>query len=109
MPTTVTRAELAEAVFRKVGISRHESSKLVDSIIEEICSALAREEEVKLSSFATFSIRSKAEREGRNPKTGETAYISPRKVISFKASSGLKTRVTNEHRKPKKSLSSVTR
>lgn len=109
MSTTVTRADLAEAVFRKVGVSRTESSDLVDTIIEEICSALSRDEEVKLSSFATFHVRSKGEREGRNPKTGETAIISPRKVVSFKASNSLKTSVTKGNSKPKKPISSVTR
>lgn len=103
MPGTVTRADLAEAVFRKTGLARGESSDMVDTIIEEICSALARGENVKLSSFAVFTVRSKAAREGRNPRTGEAAHISPRRVISFRVSSELKRKVSSGHkeRKPK--------
>ncbi len=109
MSNTVTRADLAEAVFRRVGISRTESAELVDTVIEEICSTLARGEEVKLSSFAVFEVRSKDEREGRNPKTGESAKISSRKVVRFKPSANLKKRITHSHRTPKRAIASVTR
>ena len=68
---TVTRADLAESVFRKVGLSRTESAELVETVIDEICNAIVRGESVKLSSFATFQVRDKNERIGRNPKTGE--------------------------------------
>ncbi len=89
---TVTRADLAESVFRKVGLSRTESAELVETIIDEICNAITRGEVVKLSSFATFQIREKNERIGRNPKTGEEVPISPRRVMTFKASNVLKQR-----------------
>jgi integration host factor subunit alpha len=94
---TITRADLAEAVFRKVGLSRTESASLVEMVIEEICNAIVRGESVKLSSFATFQIRDKNERIGRNPKTGEEVPISPRRVMTFKASNVLKQRVLDAH------------
>jgi len=101
---TVTRADLAEMVFRKVGLSRTESAELVETVIDEVCNAIERGEIVKLSSFATFQIRHKKERIGRNPKTGEEVPISPRRVVSFKASNVLKQRVLKAHlsRKAKK-------
>ena len=70
---TLTRADLSEAVYQQVGLSRSESSNLVESVLEEICKAAVRGETIKLSSFGTFTIRSKNERIGRNPKTGESA------------------------------------
>lgn len=94
---TVTRADLAESVFRKVGLSRTESAELVETIIDEICNAITRGEVVKLSSFATFQIREKNERIGRNPKTGEEVPISPRRVMTFKASNVLKQRILKAH------------
>lgn len=97
-PSTVTRADLAEIVYRKVGLSRTESAQLVEMVIDEICDAITRGDTVKLSSFATFQVRSKKERIGRNPKTGEEVPISPRKVVSFKASNVLKQRVNNGRR-----------
>lgn len=95
---TITRADLAEAVYRKVGLSRTESSQLVEMVLDEICSAIVRGETVKLSSFATFQVRSKNERIGRNPKTGEEVPISPRRVMTFKASNVLKQRILDAHR-----------
>ena len=94
---TVTRADLAESVFRKVGLSRTESAELVETVIDEICNAITRGEVVKLSSFATFQIREKNERIGRNPKTGEEVPISPRCVMTFKASNVLKQRILKAH------------
>lgn len=95
---TITRADLAEAVFRKVGLSRTESAELVEMVIDEVCDAIVRGDSVKLSSFATFQVRDKKERIGRNPKTGEEVPISPRRVMTFKASNVLKSRVLNGHR-----------
>ncbi|MGB6118667.1 MAG: integration host factor subunit alpha [Mesorhizobium sp.] len=95
--TTLTRADLAEAVYRKVGLSRTESAQLVEMVLDEICDAIVRGETVKVSSFATFQIRSKNERIGRNPKTGEEVPISPRKVMTFKASNVLKSRILRNH------------
>lgn len=92
---TVTRADLSQAVYEEVGLSRNESAELVEMVLEEICTALERGEIVKISSFGTFSVRQKAQRIGRNPKTGEEVPILPRKVLSFRASSTLKDRVEN--------------
>ena len=94
---TITRADLAEAVFRKVGLSRTESAELVEMVIDEVCGAIVRGDSVKLSSFATFQVRDKKERIGRNPKTGEEVPISPRRVMTFKASNVLKSRVLKGH------------
>ncbi len=92
---TLTRADLAEAVYRKVGLSRSESASLVEMILDEICDAVVRGETVKLSSFATFQVRSKAERIGRNPKTGEEVPIQPRRVLTFRPSHLMKDRVAD--------------
>jgi integration host factor subunit alpha len=98
---TLTRADLAEAVYRKVGLSRTESAALVESVLDEICEAIVRGETVKLSSFATFHVRSKNERVGRNPKTGEEVPILPRRVMTFKASNVLKNRILKTHQNSK--------
>ncbi|MEZ5826533.1 MAG: integration host factor subunit alpha [Geminicoccaceae bacterium] len=93
---TVTRAQLAEAVYQQVGLSRSESAELVDSILGEIGEALVDEGEVKISSFGTFIVRQKGERIGRNPKTGKEVPILPRKVLVFRASQVLKSRINGE-------------
>jgi integration host factor subunit alpha len=90
---TVTRAQLSEAVYQEVGLSRNESAALVDTVLNEIADALARGEMVKISSFGSFSVRQKGQRIGRNPKTGEEVPISPRKVLVFRASHVLKDRI----------------
>ena len=90
---TVTRADLTEAVYQEVGLSRNESAQLVESVLEEIASTLAQGEAVKVSSFGTFSVRDKAQRIGRNPKTGEEVPILPRRVLVFRASHVLKDRI----------------
>jgi integration host factor subunit alpha len=94
---TLTRADLAESVYRKVGLSRTESAQLVEMVLDEICEAIVRGETVKLSSFATFHVREKNERIGRNPKTGQEVPILPRKVMTFKASNVLKQRILGAH------------
>lgn len=91
--STVTRAQLSEAVYQEVGLSRNDSAQLVDVILEEISQALIKGEMVKLSSFGSFQVRSKAQRIGRNPKTGEEVPISPRRVLVFRASHVLKDKV----------------
>lgn len=93
MATTVTRAQLSEAVYQEVGLSRNESADLVETVLKEIADALARGENVKISSFGSFFVRSKGQRIGRNPKTGEEVPINPRKVLVFRASHVLKDRV----------------
>lgn len=90
---TVTRSDLSEAVFRRIGLSRLESAQLVEMVIGEISEAVLRGENVKLSSFGTFLQRAKRERVGRNPKTGVEATITPRKVLVFKASHIMRARV----------------
>ena len=89
---TLTRADLAEAVVRKVGLPRNESQELVELVLSEISGSLARGEQVKLSSFGSFGIREKGERMGRNPKTGEEVPITPRKVLVFRPSNIMKER-----------------
>ncbi|MBV0890507.1 integration host factor subunit alpha [Paracoccus sp. Z118] len=91
---TVTRMDLAEAVFREVGLSRHESAQMVESVLDHISDALVRGEQVKISSFGTFSVRDKNARIGRNPKTGEEVPITPRRVLSFRPSHLMKERVS---------------
>ena len=93
MSRTVTRRDLSKAVFWEVDLSRKESSDLVVSVLDEICNALVRGEKVKISSFGTFSLRQKGQRVGRNPRTGETAPIPPRRVLVFRASHVLKNRI----------------
>jgi len=90
---TITRADLSEAVYQEVGLSRNESAELVESVLNEISDALVRGEMVKLSSFGSFSVREKGERIGRNPKTGEEVPILPRRVLVFRASHVLKNRI----------------
>jgi integration host factor subunit alpha len=94
---TVTRADLSEAVYQKVGLSRTESSALVERVLGEICDSIAGGETVKLSSFGSFVVRDKSERIGRNPKTGIEVPIEPRRVMVFKPSNVLKARVNGLH------------
>lgn len=95
---TLTRMDLTEAVFREVGLSRNESAALVDSVLQHVSDALVRGEQVKISSFGTFSLRDKNARVGRNPKTGEEVPISPRRVLTFRASHLMKERVLSGNR-----------
>ena len=90
---TLTRADLAEAVFKKVGLPRNESAEIVELVLREIVSSLERGEQVKLSSFGSFGIREKGERIGRNPKTGKEVPITPRRVLVFRASNIMKQRI----------------
>lgn len=92
---TLTRMDLSEAVFREVGLSRNESSDLVESILKNLSDALVKGDTVKISSFGTFSVRSKTARIGRNPKTGEEVPITPRRVLSFRPSHLMKDRVNS--------------
>ncbi len=92
---TLTRSDLSEAIYRKVGLSRTESALLVEMVINEICDAIVRGEAVKLSSFATFQIRSKSERIGRNPKTGESVGLAGKYVPHFKPGKALRDRVND--------------
>ena len=90
---TLTRMDLSEAVFREVGLSRNESAQLVEAVLEHMSDALVDGEQVKISSFGTFSVRDKTARVGRNPKTGEEVPINPRRVLTFRPSHLMKARV----------------
>jgi integration host factor subunit alpha len=91
--STLTRADLAEALNRKLGLSRSESLNMVESILDHMCDALGQGENVKISGFGTFLLRDKGERVGRNPKTGIEVPITPRRVLTFRASQMLKDRI----------------
>ncbi|MBA98748.1 MAG: integration host factor subunit alpha [Sulfitobacter sp.] len=97
--TTLTRMDLSEAVFREVGLSRNESAQLVEAVLEYISDALVQGEQVKISSFGTFSVRDKTARVGRNPKTGEEVPINPRRVLTFRPSHLMKDRVANGNKR----------
>lgn len=93
---TLTRADLSEAVYQEVGLSRNESADLVEAVLGEMADALVEGDMVKISSFGTFSVREKGERIGRNPKTGEEVPILPRRVLVFRASHVLKKRINGD-------------
>jgi integration host factor subunit alpha len=93
---TVTRAQLAEAIYANVGLSRNESAALLETVLDRISAALEAGEPVKISAFGTFLVRQKGQRVGRNPKTGVEVPILPRKVLSFRPSQVLKARINNE-------------
>ncbi len=95
---TVTRAQLSEAVYEEVGLSRDESAKLVASVLDKVSEHLSRGEVVKISSFGSFMVRAKAQRIGRNPKTGQEVPILPRRVVVFRPSHVLKDRINAGHR-----------
>lgn len=90
---TLTRAAIAEAIHRDIGLSRAESLDMVESVLQHMCEALAQGENVKISGFGTFLLRDKGERVGRNPKTGVEVAITPRRVMTFRASQMLKDRI----------------
>ena len=93
---TLTRADLADAVYRRVGLSRSESADLVEVVLQEISDTVEAGESVKLSSFGSFVVRDKGERIGRNPKTGVEVPICPRRVMVFKPSNILKARINGQ-------------
>ena len=93
---TLTRAAIAEAINRQLGLSRAESLGMVEAILTHVCDALERGENVKISGFGTFLLRDKAERIGRNPKTGVEVPITPRRVLTFRASQMLKDQIAGK-------------
>ena len=93
---TLPRADLADAVYRRVGLSRSESADLVEVVLQEISDTVEAGETVKLSSFGSFVVRDKGERIGRNPKTGVEVPICPRRVMVFKPSNILKARINGQ-------------
>lgn len=96
---TVTRMDLAEAVYQEVGLTRKAAQDLVDQVFEELSKVLERGETVKLSTFGNFTVRAKRQRMGRNPKTGVEVPITPRKVLSFRASHILKDQMNKGSKK----------
>ena len=103
---TLTKAELADLLFEKVGLNKREAKDMVEAFFEEIRGALERGESVKLSGFGNFQLRDKPQRPGRNPKTGEEIPISARRVVTFHASQKLKAMVEKARHgaKPQESL-----
>lgn len=91
--TTLTRAELGEAVHQAIGLSRAESAQLVETVLDRVADALVAGENVKLSSFGSFVLRDKNRRIGRNPKTGQEVPIEPRRVLTFRPSQILRDRI----------------
>ncbi|MGK2284578.1 integration host factor subunit alpha [Pedomonas sp. V897] len=92
---TVTRADLSEAVYQEIGLSRAESAALVEQVLALISDTLVSGQNVKLSSFGSFVLRQKGGRVGRNPKTGEEVPIEPRRVLTFKASQVMRDRINS--------------
>lgn len=92
---TLTRADLAESLHREIGLSRADSSQMVERILHHMCEALSRGENVKISGFGTFVLRDKGERIGRNPKTGVEVPIAPRRVLTFRASQMMRDRIVS--------------
>lgn len=90
---TLTRAQLAEAIYAEVGLSRNESAQLLEVVLARIADTLAAGQPVKIAAFGTFLVRQKGLRVGRNPKTGIEVPILPRKVLSFRASQVLRARI----------------
>ena len=95
---TLTRQDISEALYRHVGLSKYESAQMLETVLEQISNALIDGKSVKLSSFGTFIPRQKRERIGRNPKTGVSATIDARRVISFKASKLMKERINKSEK-----------
>ena len=93
MTLTLTKAELADLMFEKVGLNKREAKDMVESFFEEIRMALEKGDSVKLSGFGNFQLRNKPQRPGRNPKTGEEIPITARRVVTFHASQKLKSLV----------------
>ncbi len=90
---TLTKAELADLLFERVGLNKREAKDMVETFFEEIRDALERGDMVKLSGFGNFQVRNKPQRPGRNPKTGEAIPIAARRVVTFHASQKLKAMV----------------
>jgi len=95
MSRSVIRADIAEAIYQNIGLSRNESADIVATILDEISKSLEDGNKVKISSFGSFSVNNKNERIGRNPKTGQEVPITPRRVMTFRPSHILRDRVNS--------------
>jgi len=93
MKRSLIRADIAEAIYQKIGLSRNESADMVGTILDEISDSLEKGKSVKITSFGSFTVRNKRQRIGRNPKTGEEVPITPRRVLSFRPSHILRKKV----------------
>ena len=90
---TLTRDDMADAVHNEIGLSRADSAQLVEQVLDEICGALVKGQNVKIASFGTFMLRDKGRRIGRNPKTGKEVPIEPRRVLTFRPSQLMRDRI----------------
>ena len=93
MKLSLIRADIAEAIYQKIGLSRNESADMVGTILDEISDSPEKGKNVKITSFGSFTVRNKRQRIGRNPKTGEEVPITPRRVLSFRPSHILRKKV----------------
>jgi integration host factor subunit alpha len=93
MKRSLIRADIAEAIYQKIGLSRNESADMVGTILDEISESLEKGNNVKITSFGSFTVRNKSQRIGRNPKTGQEVPITPRRVLSFRPSHILRKKV----------------
>lgn len=94
-PKTITRADLVDVLVERVGVSRPVASAFLEDFVAELQTAICEDELVKLSKFGNFVVRSKGQRVGRNPKTGEVVPITPRRVVTFRPSQKLRDRVNS--------------
>jgi integration host factor subunit alpha len=97
MKRSLIRADIAEAIYQKIGLSRNESADMVGTILDEISESLEDGKNVKITSFGSFTVRNKRQRIGRNPKTGEEVPITPRRVLSFRPSHILRKKVNTSN------------
>ena len=94
---TVTKADLANTLFEQLGLNKREAKEFVELFFETIRESLENGESVKLSGFGSFSVRDKRSRPGRNPKTGEDVPVTPRRVVTYKASQKVKDRIAKNN------------
>jgi integration host factor subunit alpha len=97
MKRSLIRADIAEAIYQKIGLSRNESADIVGTILDEISHSLESGKNVKITSFGSFTVRNKNQRMGRNPKTGQEVPITPRRVLSFRPSHILRDGVNDSN------------
>ena len=93
----MTKADLVDAIFEKIGLSKKEAQELIEILFDTIKQTFLEGESVKISGFGTFNVRKKMARRGRNPKTGEDLEITPRKTLTFRASNQLKSAIEKGH------------
>ncbi len=93
----MTKADLVNAMFEKIGLSKKEALEIIELVFDTMKQTFVEGESVKVSGFGTFNVRKKMARRGRNPKTGEDLEITPRKVVTFRASNQLKTTIEKGH------------